>query len=80
MPIPESGFTEQAAKRELMTLQSLLGPDGLLADPPAWRTSFVYLEGWFLKRQALEAKKGVGPPYAVADFCAFMKDHAYVRH
>jgi hypothetical protein len=80
MPIPEGAFTKQAAERELRKLESLLGPDGLLVDPPAWRTSFVYLEGWYLKRQALEAKKGGGPPYAIADFCYFMKNQAYVRH
>jgi hypothetical protein len=80
MPIPEKAFTEQAAKRELQKLQSLLGPDGLAVDPPVWETSFVYLEGWFLKRQALEAKNGAGPALAITDFCAFMKDKAYVRH
>src|SRR5205809_7904865 len=71
MPIPEGAFTKQAAERELRKLEGLLGPDGLLVDPPAWRTSFVYLEGWYLKRQALEAKDRGGPPYAVADFCDF---------
>jgi hypothetical protein len=80
MPIPESEFTKQAAERELRKLEGLLGPDGLLVDPPVWRTSFVYLEGWYLKRQALEAKNRGGPPHAIADFCDFMRKQAYVRH
>ena len=80
MPIPEKAFTRQAAERELGKLRSLLGPDGLAVDPPVWETSFVYLEGWYLKRQALEAKKGGGPAEAITIFCDFMKERAYVRH
>ena len=80
MPIPEKAFTKQAAERELQRLRTLLGPDGLAVDPPVWETSFVYLEGWYLKRQALEAKKGTGPAQAVDDFCTFMKERAHVRH
>jgi hypothetical protein len=80
MPIPEQAFTEQTAKREMRKLQDLLGPDGLLVDPPTWETSFVYLEGWYLKRQALEAIKRGGPAHAISDFCDFMKNRGYVRH
>jgi hypothetical protein len=80
MPIPEQAFTKQAAERELRKLQDLLGPNGLSVDPPTWETSFVYLEGWYLKRQALEAMKRGGPAHAVSDFCDFMKKRAYVRH
>jgi hypothetical protein len=58
----------------------LLGPDGLTVDPPVWETSFVYLEGWYLKRQALEAKTRGGPAEAITNFCDFMKERAYVRH
>src|SRR4051812_9961121 len=67
MPIPEEAFTKQAADRELRKLRQLLGPDGLTIDAPVWETSFVYLEGWYLKRQALEAKKRGGPGYPVTD-------------
>jgi hypothetical protein len=80
MPISEASFTRQAAERELTKLRSLLGPDGLLVDSGVWETSFVYIEGWYLKRQALAAKKSGEPPYAVSDFCTFMKERAYVRH
>jgi hypothetical protein len=80
MSIPEKAFTRQAAERELQKLRTLLGPDGLVVDPPTWETSFVYLEGWYLKRQALEAKRAVGSSQPVDDFCAFIKEKAYVRH
>jgi hypothetical protein len=80
MPLPEKAFTQQAAERELQKLRSLMGPDGLAVDPPVWETSFVYLEGWYLKRQALEAKKRGETGGPISDFCAFMKERAYVRH
>ncbi len=80
MPLPEAAFTEQTAQRELRKLERLLGPDGLLVDSVAWQTSFVYIEGWYLKRKALETKSGRGNPDAIADFCDFMKGQAYVRH
>jgi hypothetical protein len=79
-PIPEEAFTKQAAERELQKLQRLLGPDGLFVDSIAWENSFVYLEGWYLKRQALEETKRGERGLFVSDFCAFMKKHAYVRH
>lgn len=71
MPIPQKAFTKQAAERKLQRLGTLLSPDGLAVDPLVWETSFVYLEGWYLRRQALEAKKGSGPAQAVDDFCTF---------
>lgn len=80
MPIPESGFTKQAAERELKRLQNLLGPDGLVVDPPAWETSFVFLEGWFLKRQALEAQKQNPSAFEVKSFCEFLQERGHVRH
>ncbi len=80
MPIPEKAFTEQAAKRELRKLNKLLGADGLEADSVAWETSFVIIEGWFLKRQALEAIKHGDTLLSDSEFCTFMGDRAYVRH
>lgn len=80
MPIAEKAFTEQVAKRELQKLNKLLGPEGLTVDAIAWETSFVFIEGWYLKRQALEAKKRGDSPHTISDFCVFMKDRAYVRH
>ena len=80
MPIPETAFTEQAAKQEIKKLNKLFGPDGLSADSVAWETSFVMIEGWYLKRQALEAKKRGEIPVSSSEFCSFMKDRAFVRH
>jgi hypothetical protein len=80
MPIPEGDFTRQAAERELHRLQTLLGPDGLSVDPPVWETSFVYLEGWYLKRQALEAQKRGDASLEVKTFCEFLKERGHVRH
>lgn len=80
MPIAEAAFTKQAAERELVRLKSLMGPDGLAVDPPVWETSFVYLEGWYLRHKALDAKAGRGSPVAIDDFCTFMKERAHVRH
>ena len=80
MPISEKSFTEQAARRELRKLNKLLGPDGLTVDSVAWETSFVYIEGWYLKRQAIEAKKRGDTPSAISDFCTFLQDRAYVHH
>src|SRR5580765_3429364 len=77
MPLPEAAFTEQTARRELRKLEGLMGPDGLLVDSVAWQTSFVYIEGWYLKRQALETKSGRANPEAITDFCEFMKNQAY---
>ena len=79
-PIPEAAFTEQAAKRELKKLNRLLGIDGLTAESVAWETSFVIIEGWYLRRQALEAKKHGEKGLFVSDFCDFMKSRAYVHH
>ena len=80
MPIPEKAFTEQAAKRELRKLNKFLGADGLEADSVAWETSFVIIEGWYLKRQAIEAKKRGDTLLSDSEFCTFMRDRAYVRH
>lgn len=78
--IPASAFTAAAATRELEKLKGLLGPNGVVVDAVAWETSFVYIEGWLLKRQALEAvKRGEPDPY-VADFCLFLAERAYVHH
>jgi hypothetical protein len=79
-PIPEDAFTKQSAERELRKLRRLLGPEGSSVDSIAWENSFVYLEGWYLKRQALDAtKRGETKPFVV-DFCNFVKNRAYVRH
>lgn len=53
--IAERAFTEHMARRELDKLNRLLGPDGIEADPIAWETAFVYIESWYLKRQAVES-------------------------
>lgn len=78
--IPEEAFTGQAAKRELTKLNQLLGADGLTADSIAWENSFVLIEGWYLKRQALEAKKHGENGVPISDFCDFLKNRAYVHH
>lgn len=78
--IPEEAITEQAAKQELKKLKQLFGPSGLTAESVAWETSFVIIEGWYLKRQALEAKKRGEDGLPISDFCDFMKNSAYVRH
>lgn len=80
MPISEKAFTKRAAEEELQKLRKFLGPDGVTADAAVWETSFVYLEGWYLKRQALEAKKTRQEPQTIEAFCSFLKDRAYVRH
>ena len=80
MPISEKSFTEQAAKRELRKLNNLLGPDGLTVDAVVWETSFVFIEGWYLKRQALAAKKRGDTGISTSDFCTFMKERAFVHH
>jgi hypothetical protein len=79
-PIPEEAFTEQAAKRELKKLNRLLGAEGLTAESFTWESSFIIIEGWYLKRQALQAKKNGDGGLFVSDFCDFMKSRAYVRH
>lgn len=78
--IPEEAFTEAVARDALAKLEQLLGPDGVAVDPGAWETHFVYLEGWYLKRQALEALSRGAPEPSVTDFCEFLRDRAYVRH
>ena len=78
--IPEQAFTEAAARDELAKPEALLGPDGLAVDPVAWETSFVYIEGWYLKRMAQAATQRGEPEPFLSDFCAFMRDRAYVRH
>jgi hypothetical protein len=79
MPIPESAFNERAARRELKKLQTLLASDAVSADAVAWETSFVYLEGWYLKRRAL-LPTNIRPAQAVSDFCDFLRERAYVHH
>jgi hypothetical protein len=78
--ISEDAFTESAAREALTKLEALLGPDGLVVDAVAWQTSFVYIEGWYLKRQAKEAKARGKPEPFLTDFCEFMRERAYVRH
>lgn len=78
--IPEDAFTAQAAMRELQKLNQLMGEDSLTADSITWETSFVIIEGWYLKRQALEARKRGDGGLFIADFCNFMKNRAYVHH
>lgn len=78
--IPEEAFTEQSAKRELKKLNRLMGAEGLTVDSIAWETSFVYIEGWYLRRQALAAKGRGESGLFVSDFCDFLKSRAYVRH
>ncbi len=78
--IPEEAFTEDAARDALAKLEHLLGPDGLLVDSGVWDTHFVYIEGWYLKRQALEAIARGEPRQFVSDFCEFMRERAFVRH
>jgi hypothetical protein len=78
--IPEEAFTEQSAKRELKKLNRLLGAEGLTVDSIAWETSFVYIEGWYLRRQALAAKGRGESGFFVSDFCDFLTSRAYVRH
>lgn len=78
--IPEEAFTEQAARRELRKLNRLLGANGLTTDSVAWETSFIVIEGWYLRRQALLAKRQGEPGVLVSDFCDFLKRKAFVRH
>ena len=78
--ISEEAFTETAARNELVKLEALLGPDGLAVDPVAWESSFIYLEGWYLKRMAQAALQRGEPEPFLSDFCAFVRDRAYVRH
>ena len=78
--ISEETFTESAARQELTKLEALLGPAGLAVDAVAWATSFVYIEGWYLKRQAQEAIARGEPEPFLSDFCEFMRERAYVRH
>ena len=78
--IPEQAFTEEAARTELTKLEALLGPDGEAVDSVAWETSFIYIEGWYLKRMAQAAIQRSEPEPFLSDFCSFMRDRAYVRH
>jgi hypothetical protein len=78
--IPEEAFTEQSAKQELEKLNRLLGAEGLTVDSIAWETSFVRIEGWYLRRQALAAKGRGESGLFVSDFCDFLKNRAYARH
>ena len=80
LPLDEDAFTESAARQAHAKLQNLLGPDGLIADAVSWQTSFVYLEGWYLKRQAESAIERGQPEPFVSDFCTFLRKSAYVRH
>jgi hypothetical protein len=79
-PITEEALTESAAREALTKLEKLLGPDGPIADATAWQTAFVYLEGWYLKRQAQHALTRGEPEPFVSDFCTFLRERAYVRH
>jgi hypothetical protein len=79
-PIPEDAFTEERARNEIEKLKRLLDPDGVEVDSVAWETSFVYIEGWYLKRQAIEAKKRSDNGLLLSDFCTFIKERAYVHH
>jgi hypothetical protein len=78
--IPEAAFTESAAREALVKLEDLLGPNGAIADAIAWQNAFVLLEGWYLRRQALEAIERSQPEPFVSDFCMFLRERAYVRH
>jgi hypothetical protein len=78
--LSEDAFSEASARDALAKLEALLGSDGLESDAVAWQTSFIYLEGWYLKRQAQNAIKRGQPEPFVSDFCAFLRDRAYVRH
>ena len=78
--LAEDAFSEVAARDALAKLEALLGTDGLDADAVAWQTHFVYLEGWYLKRQAQQAMERGEPEPFVSDFCAFLRERAYVRH
>lgn len=79
-PLPEEAFYELLARQELTKLNRLLGPDGIVADSIAWENSFVFIEGWLLKRQALEAKARGEGGHFVSDFCEFLKNRAYIHH
>ena len=78
--LTEDAFSEAAARDALKKLEALLGIDGIEADAVAWQTHFVYLEGWYLKRHAQRAMESGQPEPFVSDFCAFLRDRAFVRH
>lgn len=79
-PMPEEAFYELGARQALTKLNRLMEPDGISADSIAWGNSFVFIEGWLLKRQAIEAKKRGEDGHFVSDFCEFLKNRAYVHH
>ncbi len=77
-PVAEEAFTEERARSELKRLQDIMAPGGVGADAMAWENAFVYIEGWFLKQQAL-LPANERSPTALADFCSFMKTRAHLR-
>lgn len=78
--IAESAITEARANEEMARLQAILAAGPNSADSEAWQSAFVYVQGWLLKRDALDAQRRRSPGASVADFCDFMKTEAYVRH
>ena len=78
--MPEEAFYELGARQELTILNRLLEPDGISVDSVAWKNSFVFIEGWLLKRQALEARRRGEDGHFVSDFCEFLKSRAYIHH
>lgn len=78
-PLPEEAFYELGARQALTKLNRLVDPEGISANSTAWENSFVFIEGWLLKRRALEAKKRGEDSLFVSDFCEFLKNRAYIH-
>jgi hypothetical protein len=78
-PILETAFNSQTALRELKKLGQTASIKSEMPESFVWGNSLLYVEGWLLKKNALE-RKSKGELQATKEFCEFMKTRAFLRH
>lgn len=86
-PIPEKAFTKENAEieaKELNELRALNKKDPMLYGESLEfkeENATTIIEGYKFKHKIIEAQKNNGNiKEAIANFCYYLKEHAYVSH
>lgn len=74
-PIPESAFTQGAAKKATQNLSKYITKGTYGMDTIAIDNDILMIKGYLLK-----SRVKTDMPFVKEDFCDFIKNEAYVQH